>query len=139
MSTGVGRMDTTLGDAKTAIDQASTISHGVAANMYGLRDAMNLEIPLVGTPLAGLAPGFDTSGQNLDALGTSVAAIGTSLEANRTDVTATAGNLSDLANSVHTLTTSFRDVPPSRSRRTRSTPGASPSTRARPGWSCSRS
>jgi hypothetical protein len=111
MSTGVGRMDDSLSEAKIAIDQAATISHGVASNMYGLRDAMGIEIPLVGQPLAGLAPGFDTSGQNLDLLGTNVAAIGTALEANRADVNVTATNLSDLADSVHTLTTSVRDGP----------------------------
>jgi hypothetical protein len=111
MSTGITGMDTSLADAKTAIDQASTISHGVASNMYGLRDAMSIDIPLIGQPLSGLAPGFDSSGQNLDALGTNVAAIGTALEANRTDVNATAVNLSDLADSVHGLTTSVRDGP----------------------------
>src|SRR3954454_22806368 len=111
MSTGVRGMDDSLAEAKTAIDQAATISHGVASNMYGLRDAMSIEIPLVGQPLVGLAPGFETSGENLDALGTNVAAIGTALETNRADVTTTAGDLSDLADTVQTLTTSVREGP----------------------------
>ena len=103
MSTGVGRMDTSLDDAKSAIDRASTISHGVATSMYGLRDAMNISI-FGAQPLAGLSGSFDTSGQNLDALGADISAIGTSLASNRADATATATNLAALADSVHTLT-----------------------------------
>ena len=89
MSTGVGRMDTSLADAKTAIDKAATISHGIAASMYSLRDAMNVNI-LGAQPLSGLSGSFDTSGQNLDALGDDISTIGTSLDANRSDVVATA-------------------------------------------------
>jgi len=103
MSTGVGGMDTSLGDAKAAIDRASTISHGVATSMYGLRDAMNISI-LGAQPLAGLSGSFDTSGQNLDALGDDIGSIGTALDANRTDAVTTAQDLTDLADSVHTLT-----------------------------------
>ena len=103
MSTGVGRMDSSLSDAKSAIDRASTISHGVATSMYGLRDAMNISI-FGAQPLAGLSGSFDTSGQNLDALGDDISAIGTSLESNRADAAATATNLGALADSVHTLT-----------------------------------
>jgi hypothetical protein len=110
MSTSVGHMDTSLADAKTAIDSASSISHGVATSMFGLRDAMSLSIFGV-QPLASLAGSFDTSGQNLDQLGNDIATIGTALDANRTDVTTTAQNLVDLANSVHTLMTSVRDGP----------------------------
>jgi hypothetical protein len=103
MSTGVGRMDTSLADAKSAIDRASTISHGVATSMYGLRDAMNVSI-FGAQPLSGLSGSFDTSGQGLDALGDDISSIGTALDANRADAATTATNLVLLADSVHTLT-----------------------------------
>jgi methyl-accepting chemotaxis protein len=110
MSLSVGRMDTSLADAKAAIDRASSISHGVATSMYGLRDAMSLSI-FGAQPLIGLSTSFDTSGQNLDQLGDDVANIGTALDANRTDVTTTSQSLGNLADSVHTLTVSVRDGP----------------------------
>lgn len=110
MSDGVSRMDTSLGDAKTAIDHASTISHGVASSMYGLRDAMNLDI-LGARPLVGLSGSFDTSGQNLDQLGNDIAAIGTALDANRSDVVLTSQNLSALADSVQALTAAVENGP----------------------------
>jgi hypothetical protein len=103
MSTGVGRMGTSLDDAKSAIDRASTISHGVATSMYGLRDAMNVSI-FGAQPLSGLSGSFDTSGQNLDALGDDISSIGVALDANRADSATTSANLSALADSVHTLT-----------------------------------
>lgn len=110
MADGVGRMDTSLGDAKTSIDRASTISHGVASSMYGLRDAMALDI-LGAQPLVGLSGSFDTSGQNLDQLGDDIAAIGTALDTNRSDVTTTSGNLTALADSIHALTAAVEDGP----------------------------
>jgi HAMP domain-containing protein len=111
MSLSVGRMDQSLSDATAATDRASTISHGVAASMYQLRDTMSIEIPLIGQPLIGLAPSFDTSGQNLDLLGADVAAIGAALNTNRTDVLSTASNMGALADSVHNLTITVRDGP----------------------------
>ena len=110
MSTSVDHMGTSLSDAKTAIDRATTISHGLATSMYGLRDAMGVSI-LGAQPLAGLAGSFDTSGQNLDALGDDIAAIGAALDANRADTTITSQNLTALADSVHDLTTSVQDGP----------------------------
>jgi hypothetical protein len=111
MSHSVERMDTSLGDAKTAIDRASFIAHGVASSMYQLRDSMNVEIPLIGFPLAGLAPSFDTSGQNLDQLGVDIANVGTALDSNRADVILTANNLGELASSVGTLTDRVNEAP----------------------------
>ena len=110
MSTSVDHMDTSLADAKTAIDSASTIAHSVATSMYGLRDAMSISI-FGAQPLIGLAGNFDSSGQSLDQLGNDIATIGTALDANRTDVTTTSQNLSDLADSVHALTVSVQDGP----------------------------
>jgi hypothetical protein len=111
MSVGVGRMDASLAEAKAATDRASTISQGVAASMFQLRDTMSLEIPLLGQPLSGLAPSFDQSGQNLNLLGEDVAAIGEALEANRGDVTLTAESLADLADAVGAMTTSVEEGP----------------------------
>src|SRR6188472_3919578 len=48
MGTSVDHIDTSLADAKIAIDQADTISRDVAASMYGLRDAMSIQIPILG-------------------------------------------------------------------------------------------
>jgi hypothetical protein len=112
MSGSVERMDVSLADAKTAIDQATTISHSVAQSMYGLRDAMSIQIPILGgQPLLGLAGNFDTTGQNLDQLGDDVANIGVALNTNRTDVATTSQNMIALADSVARLTQSVRDGP----------------------------
>jgi hypothetical protein len=112
MATGVSNMDTSLSDAKTAIDQADQISRDVAASMYGLRDAMSIEIPLLGgQPLIGLAGNFNATGDNLLTLATDISAIGTALEANRSDLGTTATNLASLADSVKALTTSVEEGP----------------------------
>jgi len=112
MSTSVGRLNTSLGTAKTAIDQATTISTSVAQSMYGLRDAMSVQIPILGgQPLLGLASNFDTTGQNLDQLSTDISAIGSALDTNRADVALTGVNMTNLANSVGKLATSVRDGP----------------------------
>lgn len=111
MSMAVGRMDTSLSDAKLATDRSSGIALGVSTSMYGLRDAMSLEIPFIGQPLIGLAGGFDQSGVQLQLLSQDLATIGTSLDANRSDVVATAENLGELATSVATLTETVRTGP----------------------------
>ena len=95
MSTGVDRMDASLGQAKTTIDNASAISHGVATSMYGLRDAMSLSI-FGAQPFIGLAGSFDTSARSLDQLGDDVANVGVALQANRSDAALTAHDLADL-------------------------------------------
>jgi hypothetical protein len=110
MSDGVDRMDTSLGEAKTSIDHASTISHGVASSMYGLRDAMSINI-LGAQPLVGLSGSFDVSGQNLDQLGDDISAIGSALDTNRSDVALTSQNLSALADSVKALSAAVQDGP----------------------------
>lgn len=110
MSDGVARMGTSLGDAKAATDRAAVISHGVAASMYQLRDAMGLSI-FGAQPLIGLSSSFDVSGQNLDLLAEDVAGIGAALDTNRGDVTLTAQNLADLATSVHGLTAAVQEGP----------------------------
>ena len=111
MSTSVGRMDTSLGDAKVATDRSSGIALNVSTSMYGLRDAMSIEIPLIGQPLIGLAGGFDQAGSQLQLLSEDLSTIGTSLDTNRADVIATAENLGELATSVSTLTETVRTGP----------------------------
>lgn len=111
MSRAVGRMDTSLSDAKLATDRSSGIALGVSTSMYGLRDAMSLEIPLLGQPLVGLAVGFDQAGAQLSLLSQDLATIGTSLDSNRTDVVATSENLAELATSVATLAETVRTGP----------------------------
>jgi hypothetical protein len=111
MSRAVGRMDASLGDAKLATDRSAGIASSVSTSMYGLRDAMSVEIPLIGQPLVGLAAGFDQAGAQLSLLSQDLATIGTSLDSNRTDVVATAENLGQLATSVATLTDSVRTGP----------------------------
>jgi hypothetical protein len=111
MSRAVGRMDTSLNDAKLATDRSSGIALGVSTSMYGLRDAMSVEIPLLGQPLVGLAAGFDQVASQLQLLSQDLLTIGTSLDSNRIDVIATAENLGELATSVATLTDSVRTGP----------------------------
>jgi hypothetical protein len=111
MARAVGNMDTSLGDAKIATDRSAGIATGVATSMFQLRDQMNVEIPLLGRPLAGLSAGFDTTGQQLSQLSTDLATIGTSLDVNRDDVVATSGSLVGLADSVEKLTDTVREGP----------------------------
>jgi len=111
MSVGVGRMDTSLTNARTATQRSSGIALGVSTSMYGLRDAMSIEIPLIGQPLLGLAGGFDQAATQLQLLSQDLAIIGTSLDTNRADVIATAENLAELAGTVSTLTESVRTGP----------------------------
>lgn len=111
MASGVRRMDTSLGDAHAATDRSSGIALGVAASMFQLRDAMSLEIPLIGQPLLGLSSGFDQAGNQLQLLSADLATIGSSLDTNRTDVSTTATNLEQLAATISTLTQSVRTGP----------------------------
>jgi hypothetical protein len=110
MSLGVGGVDDSLANAQAATDRASTISTSLAASMFGLRDAMSITI--FGTqPLASLAAGFDTSGQQLSALATDLTTISTSLEANRGAVETSSASLGKLAVSLAELRVLVRDSP----------------------------
>jgi hypothetical protein len=111
MASGVRRMDTSLGDAHAATDRSSGIALSVATSMFQLRDAMTLEIPLVGQPLLGLSSGFDQAGSQLQLLSQDLSTIGTSLDTNRGDVSTTATNLERLAGTISTLTESVRTGP----------------------------
>jgi hypothetical protein len=111
MAMGVRRMDTSLGDAHAATDRSSGIALAVATSMFQLRDAMSLEIPLVGQPLLGLSTGFDQAGTQLQLLSQDLSTIGSSLDTNRTDVSTTATNLERLAATIATLTESVRTGP----------------------------
>lgn len=111
MATGVRRMDTSLGNAHAATDRSAGIALGVATSMFQLRDAMSIEIPLVGQPLLGLAAGFDQAAGQLQLLSQDLATIGTSLDTNRADVVLTADNLEELADTLDTLTESVRTGP----------------------------
>lgn len=111
MSEGVRRMDTSLADAHAATERSSGIAVGVATSMFQLRDAMSITIPLIGQPLIGLAPSFETAGGQLQLLSVDLATIGTSLDTNRGDVVATADNLADLARTVDALTETVRTGP----------------------------
>ncbi|MDL2335099.1 MAG: hypothetical protein QFC55_03610 [Chloroflexota bacterium] len=110
MSLGVSGTDTSLGDAKAATDRAAGIANSLATSMFGLRDSMSLTI-FGAQPLAGLASGFDTSGQQLSTLGTELTTIGVSLNNNRAAVSTTSTDLAKLALSLGELTTLVRDSP----------------------------
>jgi hypothetical protein len=110
MSLGVGGADTSLADAKAATDRAAVIAGSLASNMFGLRDSMSISI-FGAQPLAGLASGFDASGQQLSTLGTELTTIGVSLNNNRTAVGTTSTDLAKLALSLGQLTTLVRDSP----------------------------
>ena len=110
MSVGVSGADTSLGNAKTATDRAAGIANSLATSMFGLRDSMSLTI-FGAQPLAGLAAGFDDSGQQLSTLSTELTTIGVSLNNNRTAVSTTSTDLAKLALSLGELTTLVRDSP----------------------------
>jgi hypothetical protein len=110
MSLGVGGVDTSLGDAKAATDRAALIASSLASSMFGLRDAMQISI-FGAQPLAGLAAGFDNSGQQITGLATELTTIGTSLNDNRASVSVTSTDLAKLALSLGELTTLVRESP----------------------------
>lgn len=110
MSVGVGGVDESLASAQAATDRASTISTSLATSMFGLRDSMSISI--FGTqPLASLAAGFDTSGQQLSTLATDLTTISTSLQANRGAVETSSASLGKLAVSLAELRVLVRDSP----------------------------
>jgi hypothetical protein len=110
MSLGVGGVDDSLASAQAATDRAATISTSLATSMFDLRDSMSISI--FGTqPLAGLASGFDTSGQQLSALATDLTNISTSLQTNRGAVATSSASLGKLAVSLAELRVIVRDSP----------------------------
>lgn len=110
MAEGVGRMDTSLSEARAATDRAAGISRGVASSMLQLRDAVSLTI-FNTQPLIGLAGGFESSGRQLQLLGEDMANIGAALDGNRADIAATTTNLTLLATAVGELRIAVRDGP----------------------------
>ena len=95
-ATGVRGMDTSLADAKAAVDRASSISNGVGDTMNGL--AQGMQVSIFGLqPLAGLSGGFSDAGTQLKGLSTDLAAIGQSLDANSDDAQAVAQSLDELS------------------------------------------
>lgn len=110
MSLGVGGVDESLANAQAATDRASTISTSLASSMFDLRDSMSISI-FGAQPLASLAAGFDTSGQQLSALATDLATISSSLETNRGAVETSSASLSKLAVSLAELRVLVRDSP----------------------------
>ena len=111
MAAGIRRMDTSLANAHVATDRSSGIAIGIATSMFQLRDAMSVEIPLVGQPLLGLAAGFEQAAGQLQLLAQDLATIGTSLDTNRGDVVLTADNLEELADTIDDLAESVRTGP----------------------------
>ena len=110
MSLGVGGVDDSLANAQAATDRASGISTSLASSMFGLRDSMSISI--FGTqPLASLAAGFDTSGQQLSALATDLATISSSLQTNRGAVETSSESIGKLAVSLAELRVLVRDSP----------------------------
>ncbi|HUG48391.1 MAG TPA: hypothetical protein VMP67_08270 [Candidatus Limnocylindria bacterium] len=107
---GVLNMDGSLEQAQAATERAATLSVGVAASMYELRNAMGLSI-LGAQPLIGLAAGFDQTGQQLELLAQDVAAIGEALDSNRGDAREVAEAMDRLSASIETLGDSVRDGP----------------------------
>jgi hypothetical protein len=110
MSLGVGGVDESLANAQAATDRASTISTSLATSMFELRDSMSITI-FGAQPLAGLATGFDTSGQQLSQLSTDLTTISTSLQTNRGAVATSSASLGKLAVSLAELRVLVRDSP----------------------------
>jgi hypothetical protein len=96
---GVRGMDTSLADAKAAVDRASGIATDVGETMGGLAQAM--QVTIFGLqPLAGLSTGFSDAATQLGGLSTDLATIGESLDANRDDAVAVAASLDDLSSAL---------------------------------------
>ena len=95
-ATGVRGMDTSLGDAKAAVDRASSIATGVGDTMGGLAQAMQVNIFGL-QPLAGLSGGFTDAATQLGGAVDRPGRIGASLDSNRDDAAAVAQSLDDLS------------------------------------------
>lgn len=109
-ATGVRGMDSSLGDAKAAVDRASSIATGVGDTMGGLAQAMQVNIFGL-QPLAGLSGGFTDAATQLGGLSTDLAAIGASLDSNRDDAVAVAQSLDDLSSSLTDFRTAVNSGP----------------------------
>jgi uncharacterized protein YoxC len=107
---GVRGMDTSLDRAQAATNQASGLSSGMADNMHGLAQAMNVSVLGI-QPLAGLAPSFEQSAASFETLGQDLDDIATALGDNRQSVQSVAASLDQLGVSVARLTTSIRTGP----------------------------
>jgi ABC-type multidrug transport system fused ATPase/permease subunit len=110
MAQSARRAQTSLNDARAATDRSATIAQGVAASMFGLRDAMSISV-FGAQPLIGLGSGFEQAGSQLQQLSTDLSTIGTSLATNGADVITVATDLEDLADTVATLTESVQTAP----------------------------
>lgn len=109
-ATGVRGMETSLADAKAAIDRSSGIATNVAATMSGLADKMQIQIFGL-QPLAGLSSGFSDAATQLGGLSTDLSTIGQSLDANRDDAQAVAQSLDDLSSSLADFKTAVNAGP----------------------------
>lgn len=109
-ATGVRGLDTSLADAKAAIDRASGIATNVSTTMSGLADKMQLQIFGL-QPLAGLSSGFSDAATQLNGLSTDLSTIGQSLAANQDDAQAVAQSLDDLSSSLADFTTAVNAGP----------------------------
>jgi len=109
-ATGVRGMDTSLADAKAAIDRASGIATNVGNTMSGLASAMQIQIFGL-QPLASLSSGFSDASTQLQGLSTDLATIGTSLDSNRDDAQAVAQSLDDLSSSLNDFKTAVNGGP----------------------------
>jgi uncharacterized phage infection (PIP) family protein YhgE len=107
---GVRGMDTSLGDAKAAVDRASSIATNVGDTMAGL--AQQMQITIFGIqPLAGLSGGFSDAATQLGGLSADLGAIGESLDANRDDAVAVAQSLDDLSSALTDFRTAVNSGP----------------------------
>jgi hypothetical protein len=107
---GVRGMDTSLGDAKAAVDRASTIATGVGETMSGLAQGMQVSIFGI-QPLAGLSGGFSDAATQLGGLSTDLAAVGQALDSNRDDAQAVAQSLDDLGSALADFRTAVNSGP----------------------------
>src|SRR3954454_5090784 len=109
-ASGVRGMDTSLADAKAAVDRSSGIATNVASTMSGLAEQMQIQIFGL-QPLAGLSSGFSDAATPLGGLSTDLSTIGESLDANRDDAQAVAQSLDDLSSSLTDFRTAVNAGP----------------------------
>jgi hypothetical protein len=107
---GVRGMDTSLGEAKAAVDRASSIATGVGETMSGLAQGMQVSIFGI-QPLAGLSSGFSNAATQLGGLSTDLASVGQALDSNRDDAQAVAQSLDDLSSALTDFRTAVNSGP----------------------------
>ena len=102
-------LDQSLVEAAESSASAATVARGISDTMYGLAQAMNVNI-FGATPLAGLAPSFQLAGQQLSDLAANLDSMTAALSRNSADITRTESDLAGLRDQLAELTTAVQET-----------------------------